>query len=290
MTFDNIASMLANYRESHSVSAGNLFRIHLKAYLTWIHGGQLSPQLKLAFGRAPRAPPNDIEPLSEEDFQAMLRVAGDIMPRRRSVMVQSFLWFLWDSGFRIGEVLAMRVSGVRIAEDGLTAKLALPKDGLRLKTGPRSIYIAEAVPSLPAWLALHPEPGNPDALLFPAVRTGRLARTRAGYLTVELMAEQAGLKRNVSPHLFRHTCATRKAKLGWKEAKLRAHFGWGPRSPMPTHYVHLAESDMEETVKADAKVDPLGALVKEKPEALLDVALGAAMDRLLDRLEKRGRI
>jgi hypothetical protein len=46
---------------------------------------------------------------------------------------------------------------------------------------------------------------------------------------------------------------------------------------MPAHYVHLAESDMEERVRKDANMDPLGARIQADPKgAIADVASAAA--------------
>lgn len=61
--------------------------------------------------------------------------------------------------------------------------------------------------------------------------------------------------RPLRAHDFWHTCATRKARLGWNESQLRRYFGWSPGSDMPSRYVHLALGDMREQVRRDAGVD-----------------------------------
>jgi hypothetical protein len=48
---------------------------------------------------------------------------------------------------------------------------------------------------------------------------------------------------------------------------------------MPAHYVHLSKRHMEERVRKDANLDPIGAAVKQDPRAAMrDFAaeLGAA--------------
>ena len=73
--------------------------------------------------------------------------------------------------------------------------------------------------------------------------------------------KRAGL-RHMNPHLFRHTRATRAATQGWNEPQMRAYFGWGPGSEMPSHYIHLSARNMEDQVRRDAGVDELGRHVK----------------------------
>jgi integrase/recombinase XerD len=53
-------------------------------------------------------------------------------------------------------------------------------------------------------------------------------------------AKIAKLPKELHPHLFRHTAATERARLGWNEAQMRAYFGWSKSTDMPSRYVHLA--------------------------------------------------
>jgi integrase len=75
---------------------------------------------------------------------------------------------LWDSGFRISELLALRIESFRLDADGKGARLVLPHDAPDLKTGPRTIYVIECVDPIRAWLSLHSQRDNPKAVLFPA--------------------------------------------------------------------------------------------------------------------------
>jgi hypothetical protein len=90
------------------------------------------------------------------------------------------------------------------------------------------------------------------------------------------LAKRAGL-RHINPHLFRHSRATRAAESGWNESVMRTYFGWQPGSRMASHYVHLAQGQIEERVRKDAHLDPLGARLQADPQrAIADVASAAA--------------
>jgi integrase len=56
-------------------------------------------------------------------------------------------------------------------------------------------------------------------------------------------AKEARLGRVIGPHLFRHSSATRAARLGWTDRELMAQFGWSDPG-MARHYSRAADSDI----------------------------------------------
>jgi hypothetical protein len=61
------------------------------------------------------------------------------------------------------------------------------------------------------------------------------------------LGERAGLKREVWPYLFRHSCLTAMAKV-FTESKLEFYAGWVQGSKMTRRYVHFSARDLEEAV------------------------------------------
>lgn len=179
------------------------------------------------------------------------------------------------SGFRGGEFVSLNLTGggvTREDADGVPLyRLILAGDAPDLKTGARAIYIQEprAVAALDAWIAVHPfrhlTPASPrwrDGVpLWVNADSGderpvRLTTTRLRRFVTQLVA-WAGLAAayaaKLTPHDFRHTCATEKARLGWNEFQLCAYFGWSPGSKTPAIYVHLKPSDQRDLILRNAQ-------------------------------------
>jgi hypothetical protein len=63
------------------------------------------------------------------------------------------------------------------------------------------------------------------------------------------------------PYLFRHSAATRDARLGFTEAQLCMKYGWVLGSKMPRVYLHLANTDLYEKI-----AETYGGKPSRKPE------------------------
>jgi hypothetical protein len=86
----------------------------------------------------------DIVPITRDEFDALLHGANDPDADPREVYRRlAVLWTLWDRGFRISEMLSLRIRDVAFDGEG-GALLSLPSDaplaslsavGNRLKSG-----------------------------------------------------------------------------------------------------------------------------------------------------------
>jgi len=246
-----------------------------------LHEGELPTPLRRAFKH--KRPPHikNTEVITLAELEALLRAVGQVEGRALAANHaehRAVLWALWDSGMRISELLSIRLGGCVFDERG-GARLTLPPDGIDLKTGPRSIYVIECVGALKAWLAHHPDPRDREAPLFPSPIDGTTLNASTVARALAKYCQRAGI-RHIHPHLFRHTRATRAAEAGWNEAELRAYFGWAPGSAMASHYVHLAQAHMEERVRKDAQIDPLGARIRADPHAAMAELVASTLHAL----------
>lgn len=161
------------------------------------------------------------------------------------------------SGFRVGEFVSLNVGDVTF--EGSVARLALREEAPDLKTGPRTVYIHDGVPELRAWLAMHPARDDRDAPLWIQGRAESILRlNRDGVRkTLALALKWSGLDKLLpallTPHDFRHTCATEKAELGWNEYQMCSYFGWEIGSRTPGTYVHMKLSRQRDRILADAE-------------------------------------
>lgn len=63
------------------------------------------------------------------------------------------------------------------------------------------------------------------------------------------LAERAGIKKRIYPHLFRHTRVTHLLiNKQISEAQAKVYFGWVPSSKMLSEYSHLVSSDVNDAI------------------------------------------
>jgi site-specific recombinase XerD len=217
----------------------------LRPFFKWLHDTDETPAPMKGIKR--RRHEEDSIPtdalLTRDDLQALLQAHPDAQAKAK-------LAVLFESGLRAGEFCSLNVGSVEFDEYG--AVLTLPKKRsaeASLKTGARRIRLFDSVPYLHAWYETHPNKDDAKASLFFSMsRRAPKARMTPNALWqfVNRAGTTAGLKKDLHPHLFRHTAATERARLGWNEAQMRAYFGWSRTSDMPSVYVHLAGLDYEE--------------------------------------------
>lgn len=96
----------------------------------------------------------------------------------------------------------------------------------------------------------HPFKKSPEAFLWVGVGSrnyGKPLKYDAVRMLLRKIAKRAGLKKRVTPHIFRHSRATELAKY-LMEAQLREFFGWTKDSDMPAIYVHLSGRDTDKAI------------------------------------------
>lgn len=283
VTPDQAASLLAEYSRVKSAASTKSLAVSLRSVLRFAHKGQLSPELFDALRYSVRMAPRDLKPLDKDEFKTLLATAAKTPHPITGLKHQALLWVLWDSGFRIGEVLSLTIGQVELDHKG-GARLRLKPAREGLKTGTRTVYVVECVGPLDSWLGAHPRADEPDAPLFPNDRGHKYAFYWPQNINdlLNRLTRKAKL-RHVTPHLFRHTRATRAARDGWNVPQLSAYFGWSVNSDMPGVYIHLSARDMEDKVRQDAGIDENGFRLSSAgmDEAALDKRLQQALRRLL---------
>ena len=92
-----------------------------------------------------------------------------------------------------------------------------------------------AAPYIDHYLRQHPLHDSPESPFWLTERQGE--RNGLTYATihgiVREVANDAGIKKRVHPHLFRHTTATQLSKI-WGESMMRMFLGWEANSAMPS--------------------------------------------------------
>ena len=162
--------------------------------------------------------------LRTDEYSRILAVAGS-SPRDFAIF-QVFL----QTGIRVGELCSLTVADI-----DLTAGVLTVRDGKGLVS--RQIELEKkAIKALKTYLAARGEPPY-DALFLN--RYGQPIGERGIRKLVKRFSEAAGLEKKVSPHIFRHTYASKKAERNINVFQLQAWLGHkDPKTTM--RYVHLS--------------------------------------------------
>lgn len=156
---------------------------------------------------------------------------------------KALIMVLYESAVRNGELCQAQVRDVEFDKYG--ARLLV--DG---KTGQRKVRLIRSVPDLRTWLNHHPRGDEPAAPLFVSFSS----QNRHGPLkqdglrrVLKHAARDAGIEKNVYPHLFRHARLTELAKE-LSESELKVVAGWAPNSSMAKVYIHLSGDAVDEKI------------------------------------------
>lgn len=163
--------------------------------------------------------------ISDDEYKRLLDAAKT--PRDKAL-----LQFLYETGSRILEALEVRIKDVDIKEN-----YAIVGGGKRLVPILNSEYIE-------MWLREHPKRNIPEAYLFCNLRNPeRPLSYPAVRKLLKRLARRAGLKRDVTCHMFRHTRATLLAKLGVSPYAMNQAMGWSTSTRMWQVYLHITQKD-----------------------------------------------
>ncbi|MFH1225656.1 MAG: site-specific integrase [Candidatus Diapherotrites archaeon] len=211
----------------------NTFKSQLKCFFKWMDKEDVVEWMKVERDRATL--PKDIYFPAE-----ILTLIG----KQNSVRNRAIISVLYESGARASEFLGLNVGSMKRDKYSYIAVLSG-------KTGDRPVRLIKSIPYIAQWLSIHPFREEPDAPLWVAGSTRSEEKARLGINNLNRLlkkaARQAGFKKKVYPHLFRHSRLTELAKM-LTESELRLFAGWGPDSDMVKVYVHLSHRDLDKAI------------------------------------------
>jgi site-specific recombinase XerC len=180
-----------------------------------------------------------IEPLSGRELGRLLAaVEGrDWLDRRNVALIN----LMARAGLRVAEVTGLNRGDVEL-NDRSGRVLVRQGKGSKERRVPLSL---EARRALAAYLETRP-PWAGEALFV--TRTGERLATRDVQRLVTAAAQRAGLERRVTPHLLRHTFATRFLRSGGDLATLQAILGHTSLATT-ARYLHPDAARVQEMVE-----------------------------------------
>lgn len=152
----------------------------------------------------------------------------EIIDRAGSLRDKALFGLLYESGYRVGELLSMKVKNIEFLSNG-GAAATFPHG----KTGPRRVLVFNFASYLRQWKDAHPLKDDPEAPLWPTddYRHAPLSNIGLRYLLRETV-KRTGIKKRVWVHGFRHSRATHLSEH-LTEQQMKIYLGWAPGSDMP---------------------------------------------------------
>ncbi len=172
---------------------------------------------------------------TEEEVKALIR--GSDNPRDRAMISTAFA-----IGCRRGELLNIHLRDIEIQPYGYRILLC-GKTGTH-KSPPIDREFAKI---LSVWLEHHPQRDNPDSPLWVRRKGNRFEgiRTTMVHNVLKNAVRNAGLKRNFTWHMARHTENTWATARGVSRASRNLTHGWSPNSNTAAIYESLTDQDAE---------------------------------------------
>jgi integrase/recombinase XerD len=173
--------------------------------------------------------------LTEEEILAMIKACASSRDR-------ALVGVLYESGCRIGEICRLTWSQVRFDSYGASLNVKSKTEK------PRYIRISASAPLLAQWRAdCSRFDIRDESLVFYSARKQPLRHAGVAK-QLRVIADRAGIRKHIHPHLFRHSRVTNLLKQGCSEAVLK-QMCWGhPGTKMLSIYSHLTNDDVDRAV------------------------------------------
>ena len=203
----------------------------VKLFMRWLKTGSIEtgapypPEVAWIRPNVKRSEMTEPDILTPDEVSRMIRAADSLRDK-------ALISCLFEAGFRIGELLPARVGDLSFNDNGVILKV-------HGKTGGRSTLLIASAPLLASWLENHPTKDDPDAPLWISNRGTRISYMQSAK-RLKSAALNAGIKKQVHPHLFRHSSASEMAKY-LNEFEMRIRYGWSSDSAVPSRYVHMKD-------------------------------------------------
>ena len=180
----------------------------IRHFYSWmIDQGQarINPTTGYQLKRAPRPLP------SIADGDLLTQLLEQPMP---DTPEQARLWIrdkamfelLYSSGLRVGELVSLNVSDLRIHENGERGEIRVTGKGNKTRLVPVGKQALKAITTYLPHRYLWEEQG--DTALFISEKLGTRLTTRAVQQRLKIAANRAGIAQNMYPHLLRHCFAS----------------------------------------------------------------------------------
>lgn len=192
-----------------------------------------------------------------EDVDALLEACG------QDLCYKALITWALAAGQRLDAIRTLRLK--HIQWDGPAGDLELNEEEGALKGQEGSIPMFWAKHWVREWLHAHPytdengEPEDPEAALFTADPRRPIGRGNPGeplhptsvQRRIRNLAEDAGIEKEITSHIFRHAAATRLVLKGVDRERIKSIMGWTRAGGQWETYTHLADQLRNDGLRED---------------------------------------
>lgn len=163
---------------------------------------------------------------------------------------RALIQMLYEGGFRIGELGNLTWGDIKFDTGKHGEKLGVIVN-TNQKTGkPRYVRLTMSREYLAAWKADYPFAPEPESLVF--ITTHRKTKEPVTYdgirRQIQYIVERAGIKRKITPHLFRHSRITHLIQAGVPESVIKLSMWGSVDTDMFKTYAHLVSTDIDKAM------------------------------------------
>lgn len=240
----------------------NTVRKHIlvsRQFCAWMVKNKINKNLNAAALNEIKAPASD----RMTKTAGMMLSNGEvekIISAGRNVRDRCLLAVLAESGMRPFEVLDLRWGDLKFDEFGVIVNTAGKTER------PRFIRLLHSVPYIVGWR--NDSPAKEDAAFIFVGLRGTTGDHRISHAALKKIVRQAandaGIKKRVSPYLFRHSSVTRMLAEGYSDSTIRM-VHWGSQSTqMLATYGHVAPRQIDNEILERAGVKKATTQEKRK--------------------------
>lgn len=143
---------------------------------------------------------------------------------------KAFIAVMLDSGMRVGALASTRVKNVEFNQYGAIIYISRTSRSKKT-TAPKGIPITWSTGYLNQWLSVHPMQNDPEAPLWTTINEPYQPLSyKTIRVTIQNIARDAGIKKRVNPHSFRHKAITSWILDGLNEQEVKHRAGWSKGS------------------------------------------------------------
>ncbi|MCO5382131.1 MAG: tyrosine-type recombinase/integrase [Methanosarcina barkeri] len=255
-TFDRLLIFLEDERKLSPGTIRNYKKL-IKKFFAWSTNGNQPKWIRDLKLKAIESPVQPSDILTADELSRLLEACRH--PRDKAIIA-----VLADGGIRVGALASCRVKNVEFNQHG--AMIYLSKTGANKTTPAKGIPLTWSTGYLNQWLAVHPLHDDPETPLWVTLDKNKEA---VSYRTIRKMiittAEKAGIKKNVHPHLLRHTAITNWILDGLNEQEVKHRAGWSRGSTqMFKVYANFTDQEINNSI-----FEKYGLKTKDKRHIIL---------------------
>jgi len=236
-------SDLKEYLTNYKPSSQDLRIVVIKKFYTWIYHGKTPEWMQTFKPRGQRAKEREgalikgrEKVITPEEYQKILDAC--LHPEHKAMLETLYIY-----GCRVGELVSMNATDVKEEDDMVTITIR------ESKTKIRDIPSKEDPQYLLDWYTTyqpHIEQKDKPLWVTGCHQMQGMRLTKNGILgIVKRAAARAGIKKNITPHSFRHTAITRDRANGMPNSLLEVKYGWIHGSMMVRIYDHSATEELK---------------------------------------------